>query len=107
MTMTEKRDMLDLAAKAASIELEWPQDWGGADFLDPRNKADGQLWAPLRDNGDALELMAQLQLPVVFGANYVIVGTVQMPTANNAGDPVMAVREAIVRAAADIGHMMP
>ncbi|WP_046060028.1 hypothetical protein [Paracidovorax citrulli] len=105
--MTEHRDMTNLAAKAAGIELEWPQDWGGADFLDPRNKANGQLWSPRHNNNDAFELMAQLQLPVMFGANYVIVGTVQMPTVNNADNPVMALREAIFLAAVDIGRSMP
>lgn len=49
----EDRELLELAAKAAGIALEWPQDLGGADYLSPREKADWQLWNPLDlDTGD-------------------------------------------------------
>jgi hypothetical protein len=95
------RELLELAAKAAGIEI-WFNDnntpWVGGDKY---------IWNPLTDDGDALRLAVKLKMDVCFGANYVIVrGSVQTPTVNNAGDPYAATRRAIVRAAAEIGRNM-
>ena len=94
----EDRELLELAAKAAGIALEWPQDLGGADYLSPREKADWQLWNPLKNDGDALRLAVKLQL-------HVMEGIAQTPDGNmhvdkDMTDPYAATRRAIVRAAA-------
>ena len=93
------RELLELAAKAAGIELKW----SGEMDVPPRMQPSWESWSPLTDDGDALRLAVKLLITVTFGANYVIVGGNQMPLVNNANDPYAATRRAIVRAAAEIG----
>ena len=99
--MTDK-ELLELAAKAAGIELKW----SGEMDVPPRMQPSWESWSPLTDDGDALRLAVKLLITVTFGANYVIVGGNQMPLVNNANDPYAATRRAIVRAAAEIGKGM-
>jgi hypothetical protein len=103
--MTE-RELLELAAKAAGIDVKFcPDDTIEVGYLQ-RNKF--VAWNPLTDDGDALRLAVKLSMSIVFGANYVIVNSsVQSPTVNNANDPYAATRRAIVRAAAEIGRSLP
>jgi hypothetical protein len=96
--MSTDRELLELAAKAAGIEL-----MQGITEDRLLNSATRNLWNPLIDDGDALRLAVKLGMDVCFGANYVIVrGSVQNPLVNNANDPYAATRQAIVRAAAEI-----
>ena len=109
------KELLELAAKAAGIELEWPQDYGGADHLSPHDTSTRQIWNPLTDDGDALRLAVALNLdilqePVSSKSNAVevvanIEGIEFQPWAweCRAPDPCAATRRAIVRAAAEIG----
>lgn len=65
------------------------------------------MWNPLEDDGDAFRLVIKLGMDVCFGSNYVIIGGgIQMPTVNNANDPYLATRRAIVLAAAQDGERM-
>lgn len=98
------RELLELATKAAGISGAFENGviWYKNEFGDDAG------FNPLADDGDALRLAVRLNLSVVFGANYVIVGeSIQAPTVNNADDPCAATRRAIVRAAAEIGRAMP
>jgi hypothetical protein len=103
------KDLLELAAKAIGLKLEY-------NYLGGRNA--NQPWNPLTDDGDALRLAVGLKLfldlehcnaansnqsvPVWFGGG----------EDENAGvshdecDPCEATRRAIVRAAAEIGNSL-
>ena len=112
--MTTDRELLELAARAAGIVLQWPQDLGGADYLSPRETADWQLWNPLTDDGDALRLAVTLRLAVAWDRyNDCDYATATPPNTHQGydcivdQDPYAATRRAIVRAAAEIGKAMP
>ena len=112
--MTTDKELLELSAKAAGIEIEpctcsnkkWP--------FKIKNDFGIDHWNPLEDDGDALRLAVNLQLgisipPVVDGRIEVvtfygpIVSIVEHPQNN---DRNAATRRAIVRAAAEIGKAM-
>ena len=127
MTEMTDRDLLELAAKAAEIEICWPEKyvtvrvntWGDDDKeLRPvphLTKGDfvGKYWNPLTDDGDALRLAVKLKLNVGVtdkdedGYARAIVSrfvrSVQIREPLN-DDPCAATRRAIVRAAAQIGR---
>jgi hypothetical protein len=104
--MTDDRELLELAAKAAGIGPLWYCD--GRDVAYYGEIPHHRTFKPLTDDGDALRLAVKLSMSIVFGANYVIVNSsVQSPTVNNANDPYAATRRAIVRAAAEIGRSLP
>ena len=118
MTQEPDRELLELAAKAAGLNVKG--EWVDADdkfthlnvgkkFTNERAK-----WNPLTDDGDALRLAVNLQLgisipPVVDGRIEVvtfygpIISIVEHPQNN---DRNAATRRAIVRAAAEIGKAM-
>ena len=97
------RELLELAAKAAGLELHWEHDRPQRIELFRGHLPNFEDWNPLTDDGDALRLAVRLHIDVCFGANYVIArGSVQNPTVNNANDPCAATRYAIVRAAAEM-----
>ena len=108
--MTTDKELLELAAKAAGINvvgdiekyLVFPERRAGG-FIIETATGGHTGWNPLTDDGDALRLAVMLEMSIVFGADYVVVGDVQMPTVNNSNDPYAATRRAIVRAAAEIG----
>ena len=102
------RELLELAAKAASIEVFWHAGWNL-----PVLKRNNQAWNPLTDDGDALRLAVKLRLEPRFIDNshsqgaepsrvtmHNIAGIVE----NIGDDPYAATRRAIVRAAAEIGR---
>lgn len=116
--MKTDRELLDLAAKAAGLNV--------VDTASPglRISSDGccagYYWNPLADDGDALRLAVALQLTianehVTAGAAYCIRGDEAFPDvfcAETGSDKVLpsdydATRRAIVLAAADIGEEMP
>jgi hypothetical protein len=115
------RELLELAAKAASIEITWDTDGDSQwcfipEFKPPHNRREsdkyaGRVWNPLADDGDALWLAVKLGMVVqtdrVNGFTTVTAGYslddlvgVSEPYAD---DPYAATRRAIVRAAAEIG----
>lgn len=127
-TQQTDRELLELAAKAAGINLWWDGDspkelvhhWSG-------NPEDGgeerdYPWNPLSDDGDALRLAVKLALSIVREEEFV--QGERIPTVEVIGEwrkddsrlcvmqsldahPCIATRRAIVRAAAEIGKAMP
>lgn len=104
------RELLQLAAKAAGIEVRYQPITHR--FLYEKDWPTGEgkyfaYWEPLTDDGDALRLAVKLKL--CFGPNFegdlaVCFGdngnNMTEPFGNN---PYAATRRAIVRAAAEIG----
>lgn len=97
----DDRELLELAAKAAEIELfRWNT------MLACYETSEG-CWNPRADDGDALRLAVKLNLSIhqhQHGAGWVDVGPIKILTG---GDAYAATRRAIVRAAAEIGRAMP
>ena len=110
MMTTSDKDLLELAAKAAGVILEYADDEG----LKPYDSKTSVDWNPLTDDGDALRLAVKLKLPFNITDRYArcIWGSFgngercdefhSMEGATN--DPYEATRRAIVRAAAEIGQ---
>lgn len=102
------RELLELAAKAAGIELQWPLD--GQVGAYPANQwwKDADDWNPLEDDGDALRLAVALQIIVGKYDQYANAGVIGSDIdvviwSHQESDPYAATRRAIVRAAAEIG----
>ncbi len=112
-----KRELLELAARAAGYTLKWGEVFiVGDDEVDctdityvvsgQHDEADWH-WDPLTDDGDALRLAVKLEIDVVHAH-----GTRTAVAENTSGyvaegsDPYAATRRAIVRAAAEIGKGM-
>jgi hypothetical protein len=105
--MTDK-ELPELAAKAAGIELQQWVESRNTFFLDPYQ----QHWNPLTDDGDALRLAVKLHLDVTMypvtnevGAiqhkhDGICYGTVNRCFERTGTYPYAATRRAIVRAAA-------
>ena len=117
-TQMTEREMLELAALAAGIELIGPVEKFIVQFDERhkggfvvRNERGGDsAWNPLADDGDALRLAVKLRIEVDF-----FLADVQAK--NDHTDPVFelfsehanpyaATRRAITRAAAEIGRQM-
>jgi hypothetical protein len=111
------RELVELAAKAAGVELTWHQEMAGT-FPTYRRVGEHYdsyvQWNPLTDDGDALRLAVKLQLgisipPVVDGRVDVvtfygpIISIIEYPVGD---DRYAATRLAIVRAAAEIGRTL-
>ena len=100
------RELLELAAKAASINFYTPEGgdtpWCGRGFY----LRGCVVWNPLEDDGDALRLAVQLFRNIHFWyfENSVSVGNELRVACGD--DPCAATRRAIVRAAAEIGRNM-
>ena len=98
------RELLELAAKAAGIEVFWLAGWNL--LVLKRNK---QAWNPLTDDGDALRLAVKLRIevePWIHGDSAcarAAVREVLVDEPHYGDDPERATRRAIVRAAAEIG----
>jgi len=116
--MTDK-ELLELAAKAAGIDVRWYQ----GDCLRVADKCNGFAgrWNPLTDDGDALRLAVKLGIDLLFtfedveavATHYARQEDQEMvsPWACESWtlkqqDPYAATRRAIVRAAAEIGREM-
>ena len=90
------RELLELAAKAAGIRINyWVYDNNDDS---PSVLESGGIWNPLTDDGDALRLAVQLGL---LGAPFM---TLEFIAAIGDSAPCAATRLAIVRAAAEIGR---
>ena len=110
--MTNDRELLELAAKAAGIEL------GGVrriDRIERRENGDRYHipWRPLTDDGDALRLAVKLKMTVDVNHFFnkvevrVYSGTSMFMLAEESEEIYAATRRAIVRAAAEIGKEQP
>lgn len=98
------RELLELAAKAAGLTVEW-REWVTsrvAAFGTIKHTKqsgfwlDGKQWNPLTDDGDALRLAVKLGL-------FMRQAVKEIPRSEYEKDPYAATRRAIVRAAAAIG----
>jgi hypothetical protein len=105
--MMTDRELLEAAAKAAGIRLEWdgdPRDWQPMHYEGKTYHA----WNPLTDDGDALRLAHRLNISISLpeDAAHVLavsrIGIIREP-----GSVIESVRRAIVRAAAAIGGATP
>lgn len=110
-TTNNDGELLELAAKAAGIELEWRYNWRGNDLHEPWH--DGSVWEPLSDDGDALRLAVKLGIGLLPEATGVREGTAICHErfgwhifTGLPDEPQAAARHAIVRAAAAIGSAM-
>jgi hypothetical protein len=103
--MTDK-ELLELAAKAAGIELKWMTQLGNGAKPDERFISN---WHPLTDDGDALRLAVKLKLEIEWwktGVNVSHPIYAPMPIEHLENDQYAATRLAIVRAAAEIGKTL-
>lgn len=108
--MSDDKELLELAAKAAELGVVWvgdlPHIKSGEYFM--------YIWNPLTDDGDALRLAVKLRLHAECcnsGIVYVWIGSELVLTNADTHDNsdlsrYAATRRAIVRAAAEIGKGM-
>lgn len=99
------RELLEAAARAAGIDLEWdgpPDKWAPMYYEGKTYHA----WNPLTDDGDALRLAVKLNMDVHCYASLVQVyfGPARKMIREDGGSFV-ATRRAIVRAAAALGAL--
>src|SRR6185369_12123156 len=102
------RELLELAAKAAGLDLQWCESWQCmAKWINCVDGFDRETcWRPNHDDGDALRLAVKLGLTlgVEYGRKHAHAsGLMEKPID---GDVHAAMRRAIVRAAAEIGKQM-
>lgn len=95
-------ELLELAAKAAGIEGYYiPGDelFSEGIYLTDENDC-GYTWSPLDNDADALRLAVQLHMDILqYGEEGFVSACYKFDEPYN-GDPVVATRRAIVRAAA-------
>lgn len=119
--MSDEREILELAAKAIGcVHIDLAKRKGlelvtAEDAIGPFWMIDGSHqwhWNPIDDDGDALRLMVNLRLEVNVGTK--CTRAVSKPieegvrvTVDHLSDPLESTRIAIVRAAAEIGRVMP
>ena len=107
------RKLLELAAKAAGMELDYTIRPDKKAFYHSERNAlalvDGGWFAPLTDDGDALRLAVKLRMSVFHSLSDVYVvdddGDIEVEEGHKR-DPLAATRRAIVRVAAEIGRGM-
>lgn len=106
------RELLELAAKAAGIDAEWFPSCQGL-LTRGSTVAEGGLWNPINNDGQALRLAVKLRMMWVFAnvgedENIVMYATRKelspRPREAFENDHYAATRRAIVRAAAEIGR---
>ena len=99
------KELLELAAKAAGIEIGW--DSQGAFLYEPEICALSDAWNPLTDDGDALRLAVKLGmgLDLPTQTSVYVKANDQLEYCKNE-DHYAATRRAIVRAAAEIGRTL-
>lgn len=110
------RELLELAAKAAGIALEWNDADAAGYYGSWRGLPQWEQWNPLTDDGDALRLAVKLRMVIDISDEHalaspqessgapecVFFGKAQVGHAIH--DAESATRRAIVRAAAEIGR---
>jgi hypothetical protein len=102
--MTDRK-LLELAAKAAGIEIYFDED---DDCYRVKDSGSRKYWNPILFDGDALRLAVKLEmfldLTIAMCKNADVDANTSTEDCNN--DPYAATRRAIVRAAAAIGKSM-
>lgn len=107
--MTDERELLELAAKAAGLEYHWVKVEGGQlmQASEPGSRSE-ESWNPITDDGDRYRLAKKLDMRIHFAPGYVTYlnpygkcGVLRWP--EDAADDAYA----IVIAAAEIGRSMP
>lgn len=116
MESLSDRELLELAAKAAGIELrKWSDAWAREPGEEGFQTEDYSRWNPLTDDSDALRLAVKLGIavgPSTGRPDYCIAegrsrrGMTPYFMEAYGCDPACATRRAIVRAAAAIGASM-
>jgi hypothetical protein len=107
------RELLELAAKAAGIDIDWSDFLDHGSYIAYRVRQSNRCWNALADDGDALRLAATLRLQIKPGKYKGDGCTVETQRDGIAGctafydDKAQQMRQAIVRAAAEIGRVMP
>jgi len=91
------RELLELAAKAAGVELKWSSE----PDMPPRIAQTWHNWNPLTDDGDALRLAVSIP-----GLNLQWIIAEAWQAHEDQASRMKYVRGAIVRAAAAIGSVM-
>jgi len=103
------RELLELAAKAAGIPHKWIPMLGRMMHIIDAGKC--ELWNPLADDGDALQLAVNLRLDIDFEKSYMVSvwsrhlddWVIERCDDDMGTDIAEKTRRAIVRAAAAIG----
>jgi hypothetical protein len=112
MSEMSDRELLELAAKAAGLDIN-KTNVGGVERLYINGELDE--WNPITDDGDALRLAVDLGIDVLVTNTGIESGvTTTFPSLENSSrievehgqSPYAATRRAIVRAAAEIGMGM-
>ena len=109
--MSDDRELLTLAAKAAGIDIEPGYGHAGSpesEMFFQDDKGFCQSWNPLTDDGDALRLAVKLSLNVSidYDCGMCFADGIEQHVETNRNDPYAATRRAIVRAASEIGRNM-
>lgn len=105
-TAVTDKELLELAAKAAEVELTW--DGSRWDFS--KDPAELVGWNPLTDDGDALRLAVKLNMGIsipihrTIRADVITFRDALVNVREEGDDPYAATRRAIVRAAAELGR---
>lgn len=105
--MGSDRELLELAAKAAGLKVQYSDNWGDYSIGEPYSKGE-KRWNPLTDDGDALRLAVSIQLLVNVGdfMAYATDGEFKAEEMSDGQDIYEATRRCIVRAAAEIGRSL-
>ena len=115
---TTDRELLELAAKAAGLQVEWRErrtgrvaEFGCIKYQTISGFMVGATpWNPITDDGDALRLAVKLRLfpyLMLMGKSIGFDEIDMYIREEFEQDPYAATRRAIVRAAAAIGEKMP
>ena len=94
------KTLLELAAKAAGIDIYFDED---GDCYRVKESGNRKYWNPISFDGDALRLAVKLNLDIEF----INGDTLVLNVSEGGGEPCARTRRAIVRAAAKIGEAMP
>ena len=110
------KELLELAAIAADLKLDWDVPEKASPWRLDEDGDPADIWNPLTDDGDALRLAVKLNIDVTMYPSTREVGAVQWWHNKVCDgikfrcfekywndDPYAAARRAIVRAAAEIG----
>jgi hypothetical protein len=112
----QDRELLELAAKAAGLRIDFEDalEFGSRADLRYFDDETGDFWNPLVSDGDALRLAVKLQLHIVLlgfgdvvnGKDEIVIASHKWAEAieHHNDDPCAATRRAIVRAAATLGR---
>lgn len=105
--MTTDRELLEAAAKAAGIEIEWSTQISYPHIVGMSGNSQRCFFNPLTDDGDEARLETKLEMDVKWFIDSVVVGKGREKHreffAEHGGEKQKARKYAGVRAAAEIG----